>query len=798
MSLRLRSELRRRWPSLLALAVVIALSGAVVLTALAGARRTHRSVSDFQRYDGSPEGLVAFPKFNSNDGVDTVLHDPTVKRGAVGMMMSALPYQPGNPNYMPLIAAADDQFGKHIFRGLLLDGRRLRDDATDEILLSEGDARLLNAKVGDRVPLLAFSAGEADRCLRSELGGALCDKLARTPKLSVRVVGIVRTDIDVTQRTQDVGFSLLSRGFYERHRSDIGWTPFVLVQLRTGVTSEQFTARIRNALGADNPADVQPATGQAAYDTVGVLSTGLVLFALVAAVAAAFAIGQAVVRQVVAGSDERTTLAALGVTRAGRVVDAGTPVVVAALLGAGLAVMGAYLGSRFMPIGFARRIEPYQGFDFDPVVLGVGLVILVGFVAVVAMFSALLADRRHERAHAVAIRVGARAAEMPLSPSATVGLRHAFAGPRDSVPVRSAAIGIAAAVAGVIAVLSFSASLHHLTRTPALYGWSWNAMDVDQRYADALRADRDIDAIALVARRAPLRIGSSAEDAQPELGMAITPQQGEMPAAIVRGRAPARDDEVALGADSLSVTHRNIGDAINIFGARGDLHATIVGVAVYPTDEDGDPIARGVLLTPGALNRVAKRTNSGGESLYPEGYAVRFRADVDRAAALRRLEQLAPSDNPGRTSFSLPEPPAEVDKLRQVESLPIVLALFLAALGALAMGHALIVAVRRRARDFAVLRALGFRQRDVRRSVAYEASALALVGACIGVPLGVLLGRYAWSRVADSVGVRIVDRVPPAALLTIVPCVIVVAVVLAVIPGRRAARQHPSAILRTE
>jgi hypothetical protein len=780
---------------LLALALLIAVSGAVVMTALAGARRTHATPNQFKSYDGAPDAIVAFNNFDSFDGVDVVRRQPGVKRIGVGVQMTVLPYQPGNPNYLPLLAPSDDQFATHLFRGLLLRGHRLDQNAKDEILLSESDARILHAKVGDSIPLLAFTADQADKCLRSDEPPPGCRPLGETPKLRVRVVGIVRTDIDVTQRSQDIGFSILSRGFYNEHKADVGWVPFVIVQLHKRVSPEAFATGVRGDLGTTE-AEIQAASGSAALDAVNVLSTGLMLFALVAAIAAAFAIGQAVVRQVGASADERTTLAALGVTRAGRVTDAVLPIALASLLGAVLAVVGAYLGSTFMPIGFARRIEPFRGFDFDALVLLVSAVAVVLFSAGVAAFAAVVSARRREGAHAVAGYVGARAAEIPLSPPATVGLRHAFGGPRDAVPARSAATGIAAAVAGVLAVITFSASLHHLTHSPRLYGWGWDVMDIADtaKYKSALLADRDLDAVAFVHRRAQVRVGD-----HPTLAMSVKPLDGAISAGIVRGRAPVAPNEVALGADTLTATHQHIGGKVDIVGTGTPLRdAKIVGVAAYATAEDGDPIADGAVLTPDALDHVMGSAAQAGDSGGQHNFAVSFRPGVDRAAALQRLEALVPSTDVGHAAFTLPTPPAEVDKLRQVESLPKVLAGFLVALGLLAIIHALVIAVRRRARDFAVLRTLGFRPRDVRASVTYEAGTLGLIGAIVGVPLGVLLGRAVWSRVADSLGLRAVDRVPLAALVLVMPLVVAVAAIVAFIPGRRAARQHPSSALRTE
>ena len=224
----------------------------------------------------------------------------------------------------------------------------------------------------------------------------------------------------------------------------------------------------------------------------------------------------------------------------------------------------------------------------------------------------------------------------------------------------------------------------------------------------------------------------------------------------------------------------------------------VVGVAVLATSGDGDPIADGGVVTPAGKRSLNGPWSNDDEATGQRDYAVRFRAGIDHTGALARLAQAVPSNNEGQDAYATPTPPAEVEKLRQVESLPLLLAAFLAALGLLAIAHASFVGARRRSHDFAILRALGFRPRDVRKSISIEAMTLAVCGAVIGIPLGVLLGRLAWQNVANSVGVRAAQNIPLAALLIAIPAAAFVALAAALIPARRAARLHPGEMLRTE
>jgi ABC-type lipoprotein release transport system permease subunit len=71
----------------------------------------------------------------------------------------------------------------------------------------------------------------------------------------------------------------------------------------------------------------------------------------------------------------------------------------------------------------------------------------------------------------------------------------------------------------------------------------------------------------------------------------------------------------------------------------------------------------------------------------------------------------------------------------------------------LALGHALVLTVRHRRRDLAVLRVVGFTPSQTGRTVAWQASAVGAAGALIGVPLGLMLGRLVWAAVAHSYGI---------------------------------------------
>jgi hypothetical protein len=83
-------------------------------------------------------------------------------------------------------------------------------------------------------------------------------------------------------------------------------------------------------------------------------------------------------------------------------------------------------------------------------------------------------------------------------------------------------------------------------------------------------------------------------------------------------------------------------------------------------------------------------------------------------------------------------------------------------------------------------------------TVLWQATALAAAALAVGLPLGVLAGRWAWVLFARSAGVASAADVPVALVLATIPVTLVLAIVIAAGPGWTAARIRPAAILRSE
>ena len=111
------------------------------------------------------------------------------------------------------------------------------------------------------------------------------------------------------------------------------------------------------------------------------------------------------------------------------------------------------------------------------------------------------------------------------------------------------------------------------------------------------------------------------------------------------------------------------------------------------------------------------------------------------------------------------------------------LALVIAILGIV---NTLALSVVERTREVGLLRAIGLSRRQLRRMVRLESVAIALLGAALGIGTGLGFGTVLQRSVADQ-GVEVL-AIPWTQLALYVLAAVVVGVLAAVLPARRAAR----------
>jgi hypothetical protein len=806
--IRARSDWRRHARELAVLTLFVGLVGTVVLTTVAGARRTRSTVERFDRNTLAPDAFMMF----GGDGAEPALavaRLPGVESADRFSPMSLFNEQ----GYLAVLASIDGHYGGTIARDRVVRGRRPRQSEPFELALSEPVARRLHIDVGGHLPLTGIS-GRQSACAFAGAQGADCDAFRQQffaeppdfsafagPRVELRVVGVTRGLQDAAARADDFATIFLTRAFYERYRNDVATQTGLGVRLKPGTTLQEFEDAAGAVVSRESIVDFSSSAPvfDGLQSTVGVLANGLIAFAAVAALAGFAAIAQILARRAAAGSPDRTVLRALGSSRRALVADVVAPVVPVALAGAILAMLGAWLASPLMPIGTARRVEPRAGFQFDvrALVIG-GALIAVGMLAAAAL-AGWWVTRRAPRAR---LRRHSSRTRWVGSVPAIVGRRLAF--DRDGrVPLRSALSGIALGTAGVVAVGVFGAGLMRLGHEPARYGYGWDlaisgelASDPEtpdpsppptssywDRPAARIAADPDVEQVAHVWLGVPVQTAGGTVLAFAERG------PDDFGFVIVAGRRPANEREVALGAKTMRRAHVGLGDRVRV----GDRSLRVVGQAIFPVTDDGYPLADGVLFDDDGFVAAGLAQASGFATTGFNTFAVKLRPGSDRDAAVRRLSALSRGDPP-----MLTRTPAEVDQLRQLDRLPTILAVFLLLVALLALGHALVLTVRHRRSELAVARTIGLTPGQTARTVAWQATTLGVVGALVGLPIGLVLGRAVWAAVARSYGIADDPAWPWVVVALAIPVVVLLANALAWWPGRRAAYLQPAEILRAE
>jgi hypothetical protein len=187
---------------------------------------------------------------------------------------------------------------------------------------------------------------------------------------------------------------------------------------------------------------------------------------------------------------------------------------------------------------------------------------------------------------------------------------------------------------------------------------------------------------------------------------------------------------------------------------------------------------------------------------------VRLRNGVSPAVGLLSLQRIATKAN--EVMAADPEGqgdvyqvvgvqrPAEIVNYQSTGATPGILAAGLAVGAIVALGLTLATSVRRRRRDFALLKTLGFTRNQLAVSVAWQASVAVFVGIVVGVPVGIALGRWLWDLFARGIYAVPDPSVPVAEIVVVALGALVLANLVAAVPGHMAARTRTALVLRAE
>ncbi len=828
---RFRTTLHRRWTGYLSIVLLLGLIGGLAMASVAAGRRTG---SSFTAYLAStnPADVQLFTGF-ANPGIGEVNgYDP-----AVISRLSHLPLVRGSGTIIgfngnmafakgihshaqpgeapPTLEGSPDGLGTTMERPVVLHGRLADPNRADEVVINQPAAAQLGLHVGSRVEL----GFESNTQIDDNYAGADF----RVAKLTV--VGIIETSDQVIEDQVDTlggGEVLFTRALTRQLEGDYATFSGVALQVKGGSANvarvaSQASRYIPKGLSTSTSATLTSAHVALARRTLRPLTLALEVFGILAGLAALLIGAQALLRQLRLGATERAVLRSLGTSPAMTLGDGLSGLLAATVAGSLLAVGVAVLLSPVGPIGPVRFVYPTPGFTADWPVLGIGALALVVGLSAIAVVAAVResperAIRRHRGRTRESGVVGA-AANAGLSVPAVTGLRFAVepGTGRNAVPVRSAIVGTVLAGLILTATFTFGSSLTSLVSHPALYGWNWN-YEMLSGYAGA--EDLPAHQIATLLDRDPyVATWTGVYFVSVDLdGTAVpalaTRSDPVVAPPLLSGHGLEAPDQVVLGAATLRLLHKSIGDTVVLANRSGAAHTlTIVGTATMPTVGSGGSahleMGTGALLS---SSLFSTNTLNLQESTVPGPNAVfvRTRGGADSAAALLSLRKIdgainaVPGDGQPAGGVVSVLRPAEIVDYGSIGSLPAYLGLALALGAVVALGLTLVASVRRRRRDLALLKTLGLTGRQLASVVRWQSTFAVAVGLVVGVPLGIILGRTLWDLFAHEIDAVSDPSVPALVVVAIAGGALVLANVAAAFPGRIAAGTPTALMLRAE
>ena len=288
---------------------------------------------------------------------------------------------------------------------------------------------------------------------------------------------------------------------------------------------------------------------------------------------------------------------------------------------------------------------------------------------------------------------------------------------------------------------------------------------------------------------------------------------------VLAGRGLDSNRDVVLGPATLAALHQRVGGIVTLASGSFRVRLTIAGTATMPAI--GGALSIHPSMSTGALFSAAilpEGSSSGPFGAFlagPNAILVRLRPGTSPAAGLQSLQAIgrqltaglkAPRTLAESNGSSIADTidllpaqrPAEIVNYKTMGAMPAVLAAGLAAGAVAGLGLTLVASVRRRRRDFALLKTLGFTRGQLAGAVAWQSSVIAVVGLLIGVPVGVALGRLLWLAFARELS-AVPDAVIPAGSIALAAlAALVLANLVAALPGRAAGRTPAAIVLRAE
>jgi putative ABC transport system permease protein len=237
------------------------------------------------------------------------------------------------------------------------------------------------------------------------------------------------------------------------------------------------------------------------------------------------------------------------------------------------------------------------------------------------------------------------------------------------------------------------------------------------------------------------------------------------------------DGGVLLGSAYAKRTGLGRGDMLDLAGPAGRQRARVVGVV----DAIGPMAGMEMRLSLATMKRVYG-------DYQPAELAVEARSASARPVLERKITGLLDSDYPNLEIQSAADAKQEVsDEISRTFNMfnaIVVIAIIVSLLGVI---NTLAMSVIERTREIGVLRALGASRWQVRSTMLDESLMITIAGSLIGVASGTLIG-FMWLRGVDEVLPGLTFHFPGTVAITVAIAAVILGVLAALLPARRAAR----------
>jgi putative ABC transport system permease protein len=244
-------------------------------------------------------------------------------------------------------------------------------------------------------------------------------------------------------------------------------------------------------------------------------------------------------------------------------------------------------------------------------------------------------------------------------------------------------------------------------------------------------------------------------------------------------------DGAIVDSSYASTHHLRVGSRFTLQAPSGTVRQVTVAATYHPPQ--ADPVLPKIVISQAAFDRTFPRPQDSQAFLKVAGGP-----STALTSELKRALTVYPD---AKVQTQAAWVTAQGKSFDQVLDLFYVLLALSVIISVFGMINTLVLAVFERTRELGMLRAIGMSRRQMRRMIRQESVVTALIGAALGLPLGVLLAALA-TRAMGSLGIGF--HLPGQQLAGFVLLAVAAGIGAAMLPARRAARLNVLQALQYE